>query len=321
MRVPQVSVVIPTHDRSAMLRLTLGSALWQREVELEVIVVDDGSTDDTAPAVARLADRRVRLVRHETPEGVSAARNRGIDEARGDWVAFLDDDDLWAPHKLASQLQAAGSAKTWVYAGAVKIDERQRIIGGQPPPAPEMLMRRLPTWNLVPGGCSGVIARREALAATGGFDNRLVNLADWDLWIRLGRTGPPGYVPQPLVGYRFHGGQASLDVRLILREAALLDRRYGPPIDRGALHHYLAHRCLVAGRPRQVVQHLASAVLHGELKPVAFDLSGLLLRRLGWRLPPRARPDPHAEWRAQAEGWLGMLEEQIVAPVSTRQKT
>jgi glycosyltransferase involved in cell wall biosynthesis len=316
MRAPQVSVVIPTHNRSAMLQLTLRTELWQQQVELEAIVVDDGSTDDTATAVARLADRRVRLVRHDTPQGVSVARNRGIHEARGDWIAFLDDDDLWAPHKLASQLEAAGSGTTWVYAGAVKIDGRQRIIGGQPPPPPEKVMRRLPNWSLVPGGCSGVIAARDALATTGGFDPRLVNLADWDLWIRLGRTGPPAYDPRPQVGYRFHGGQASLDVGLILKEAGLLDRRYGPPIDRGALHHYLAHRCLVASRPRQAIKHLAIAALHGEVKPVVSDASGMALRRLGGRLRVRRRPDSHAEWRAQAKGWLATLDEQVAAPVT-----
>ena len=104
---PEVSVVIPTRDRSRLLGLTLHSVLWQRGVVVVVVVVDDGSTDDTAQTVAGLADPRVRLVRHDTAQGVSAARNRGITEAHGRWVAFLDDDDLWAPDKLACQLQAA----------------------------------------------------------------------------------------------------------------------------------------------------------------------------------------------------------------------
>src|SRR6266508_5738391 len=146
-----VTVVIPTHDRCALLALTLRSVLWQRDVELEVVVVDDGSSDDTAAMVAGLGDARVRLVRHPTALGVSAARNRGIAEARGAWVAFLDDDDLWAPDKLARQLQAArGTGRAWAYAGAVSVDHQLRIVGGAPPLPPEQVMQLLPQYNAVP---------------------------------------------------------------------------------------------------------------------------------------------------------------------------
>ncbi len=312
MTAPQVSVVVPTHNRHGLLALTLQTVLWQQDVELEAIVVDDGSTDGTSESVEGLGDRRVRLVRHETPQGVSAARNHGIDAARGEWIAFLDDDDLWAPNKLAMQLQVAvGSKTTWSYAGAVKIDERQRIIGGRPPPSPAMLMARLRSWNLVPGGCSGVIAARDALASAGHFDERLVNLADWDLWIRLGRTGQPACAPDPLVGYRFHQGQASLDVDLILREAALMDRRYRIPIDRGALHHYLAHRCLLAGRNDRAFRHLVYAALLGELRPVATDVWSMIRGRLAGPRPTGQSPDPDAEWRAKSQAWLAGLEEDV----------
>jgi glycosyltransferase involved in cell wall biosynthesis len=112
--VPGVSVVIPTHNRSDLLALTLRSALSQRDVAFEVIVVDDGSADETSEVVAGLGDPRVRLIRHDVSQGVSAARNRGIAEARAEWIAFLDDDDLWAPDKLSFQLTAASeSSRCW----------------------------------------------------------------------------------------------------------------------------------------------------------------------------------------------------------------
>ncbi len=312
---PRVSVIIPTHNRSELLTLTLRTALWQKDVVLEVIVVDDGSQDATPSMLQRLADNRVRVVRHQEPLGVSRARNSGLSVARGDWVAFLDDDDLWAPQKLALQVKAAEqSGRPWAYAGAVKIDEGQRIIGGAPPPLPEPLAERLPRWNLVPGGCSGVIALRNELNHTGGFDPELVNLADWDLWIRLGARSLPARVAEPLVAYRLHTAQASLDVDLILREVAAVERRYGTAVDRGAIHHYLAHRSLRSGSRRKALSHFARAASGGQLRPVAVDVGRLLGARLARYIPAThgRRPDRFGEWRAPAEAWLSELRE--VAP-------
>ena len=131
---PTVTVVIPTHNRKELLRYALMSALRQEGVALEVIVVDDGSSDGTAEMLAALTDRRVRVVHHETAQGVSAARNRGIEEARGEWIAFLDDDDLWAPDKLRLQLESATkSGRRWVYVGHVNITLANRVTGGGPP--------------------------------------------------------------------------------------------------------------------------------------------------------------------------------------------
>ena len=119
---PDVAVIIPTRGRSQLLGTTLHCALHQVGVELEVIVVDDGSTDDTAALLTRHDDDRLRVLRNDTPQGVSAARNRGIAHARSRWVAFLD-DDLWAPDKLSAQLKAAEAAGLgWVYAGDVNVD-------------------------------------------------------------------------------------------------------------------------------------------------------------------------------------------------------
>jgi len=134
---PDISVVIPTRNRRRLLALALASVLDQRGVRLEVIVVDEASTDDTVEMVRSIADPRVRLVRHAVPLGKSAARNRGIAESAGDWIAFLDDDDLWAPDKLRLQLQALrAERRAWAYTGAVNITDDHRILGGAPPRAP-----------------------------------------------------------------------------------------------------------------------------------------------------------------------------------------
>src|SRR3954447_24585483 len=91
----EVSVVIPTRNRADRLPLTLAGVLAQREIELEVVIVDDGSDPDAAAAYRKLEGDRVRVLRHERSRGAARARNSGIEAARGEWVAFLDDDDLW----------------------------------------------------------------------------------------------------------------------------------------------------------------------------------------------------------------------------------
>src|SRR2546427_7128355 len=111
----EVTVVIPTRNRSRLLPVAVASALGQEDVEVEVVVVDDASTDETPDLIADLADERVRVLRLSTRHGVARARNIGIAEARGGWLAFLDDDDIWGPRKLRWQLDAAqGDEDTFV---------------------------------------------------------------------------------------------------------------------------------------------------------------------------------------------------------------
>jgi glycosyltransferase involved in cell wall biosynthesis len=302
---PDISVVIPTRNRRELLALTLRSVCEQKDVDIEVIVVDDGSAGHAvARVVAARGDSRVRVLWNASPQGVSVTRNRGLAAAAGWWVAFCDDDDLWAPEKLREQMTAARlSARSWVYAGAVKIDSSLRVVGGEPPHPPEVVHRRLPRWTLVPGGCSGVIVRRDLVLEVGGFDPALANLADWDLWSRLARHGPPAWAPLPLVGYRIHSGNSSQDTRLVLRELDLIDGRYSPRVDRAAVHHYLAWVSLRGGRRRQAGKHFLQAAVRGDTVAVGRSLSALALRRL----PGRKPPPQHVAWRAQAAQWLDAL--------------
>src|SRR5438552_9859758 len=101
---PEVSVVIPTHNRQNLLGVTLSTVLAQQGVNLEAIIVDDGSADGTSALVAGIGDPRVHLIRHEVPLGVAQSRNEGWQTGLGEWIAFVDDDDVWAPTKLAEQL-------------------------------------------------------------------------------------------------------------------------------------------------------------------------------------------------------------------------
>jgi glycosyltransferase involved in cell wall biosynthesis len=309
---PEVSVVIPTRDRSRLLALTLRSVLWQREVDLEVVVVDDGSRDDTAQVVAGLADPRLRLVRHDTAQGVSAARNRGIAQARGEWVAFLDDDDLWAPDKLAHQLQAARrSGRSWVYAGAVNVDQHLQVLDGGPPPLPVRVVGRLEHHNAVPAGASNVIVQADTLACAGPFDTGLRNNEDWDMWIRLARLGPPAWVCHPLTAYRMHpASNAFADADRMLAEAATIADRYGIPVDRAAQYRRAAWTCLRAGRRRQALGYYLGAVRVGDVISAARAVAALLHpapKATYLRRPLRHRAAGSMRWTAEAQAWLDQL--------------
>ena len=305
-----VTAIVPTHNRTHLLAMTLRTILWQERVELEVIVVDDGSTEDVRCVLDRLGDKRVRMIRHNVPQGVCSARNRAALMAGGTWLAFCDDDDLWAPDKLARIIAAAGhSRRDWAYGGAVHVSLESRVLGARFPPSPDRLMRTLPRWNLIPGGSSNVVMRAAALASAGGWDPRLINLADWDLWTRLARLGPPACVERPLVGYRIHAGNASTDTALILREARDIESRLGRRLDYGALHHYLAWVDLRNGRREPAMKHLVRAAATREVLKVGRTVATLAWGRVGRTIPALAPQPSHVAraWMAEAETWIARL--------------
>jgi GT2 family glycosyltransferase len=313
MRSPMsVSVVVPTRNRSALLAMTLRSVLSQQQVELEVIVVDEASSDDTGRLLAAVGDPRVRVIRHDAARGVSAARNHGASAARGNWLAFVDDDDLWAPDKLVSQLAAARSTGLdWAYAGTVNIGAGGEIVYGRPPLSPGEVMAALPHYNAIPGGGSNVIVRRATWERAGPFDTRLRNTEDWEMWIRLAKHGPPACAAKPLVGYRVHGSNSSLDVAEIVRGTALIESLHHTTADWGRLHRWLAESCLRRGQRAAALGQLARAAVHGHGKAALSDLAGLLRRRaerLG--LARRLETAPHTDpWTASAAAWLAQLEQ------------
>src|SRR5918992_1242380 len=133
-RDPDITVVIPTRDRAEFLPLAVQTATEQESVDVAVVVVDDRSKVPAA-GLSRLGDPRVRIVRLSTKSGVPAARNAGLAATQTEWVAFLDDDDVWAPTKLRQQLDAAENENAeWVYCAAVMFDERRGIMSVLPAP-------------------------------------------------------------------------------------------------------------------------------------------------------------------------------------------
>ena len=219
----RLTVVIPSHNRPRMLRRAVASVLAQRDVCVEVIVVDDGSDP---PLEAEGWPDTVRIARLDPGRGVSRARNHGIERAETTWVAFLDDDDVWSPEHARRVLEAGeagGSgmacAATWnVARGAGRATLRDA-------PRSADLFGALLGENAI-GTPSCVIARRDLLLELGGFDPAFSVLADWDLWLRIARRAPVARSQTPTVAYVSHADNMSLDLGRLRREFTVLAERY-----------------------------------------------------------------------------------------------
>jgi len=201
----------------------------QEGVTLQIVVVDDGSADGTAREARALGDSRILVVRHERSLGLAGARNAGIRASTGEWIAFLDDDDIWSETKLISQLRAARrDAADWCYAGAAFVDERGRLLGVADPPDPFAVVRLLRGVNVIPAGASNVLVRASLLDRVGEFDERLSHFADWDLWIRLAVAARAATVDEPLLAYVQHSRNMRLtDSDGLVRELDHLDAKHG----------------------------------------------------------------------------------------------
>lgn len=204
----RVSVVIPTRDRPREVRFAVRSVLAQSFADLEVHVVDDGSCN---PLDLQFEDPRLHVHRHETPRGVSKARNTAIRCARGDWIAFLDDDDLWHPDKLANQLQTASEeSANFVYTATEVITPDGRLLQRRAAPAAEVVADDLERYNVI-GGPSSVMAKRELLPDRDPFFAGLSVVADWDLWLRLRHTARFAPVAASLVAVLEHAGSMQIE--------------------------------------------------------------------------------------------------------------
>jgi glycosyltransferase involved in cell wall biosynthesis len=228
-----------------------------------VVVVDDASTDDTGEWLARATDPRLRVITNDSPQGVSAARNHAIDAAAGGWVAFLDDDDFWAPAYLSQQLvHAARADAVVVAASAFVVDAALNLLYTLRAPAEEPHVREALFRNNVIGGPSRVMVRTEALRDLGGFDTRLAILADWDLWIALVRHTQLALNIEPLVAVTQHERNMQLvEVDHIVEEIEYIREKhaeYAASVEAvfggDDLYRWLAAQYRRAGRKREAAR-------------------------------------------------------------------
>jgi glycosyltransferase involved in cell wall biosynthesis len=303
--VPQVSVVIPVHNRETLIGRAIDSVLRQTYTDFELLVVDDGSTDGTVARVqAQTGDPRLRLLRHTTNRGAAAARNTAIMAARGEFIAFLDSDDEWLPDKLERQVACLASAPPDMLmccSGYWMVRERSREVAARIPRARGSWREAL--WDgctLSPG--STAFIRRRAFDIHGLFDERLGRLEDWDWLLRYARGHDLTVVAEPLarihIAERMRGEAVHEAVTLMRAKHAAVMRRLGfwPAARfRAALLMEEAVTGFYAGRYLRAVLYFIGSLATYPRKPAGFF----------GRIAPRALRLLRRSDRAPAtSGWL-----------------
>jgi glycosyltransferase involved in cell wall biosynthesis len=220
--VPLVSAVIPAYNASRFLADAIRSALDQTGADVEVVVVDDGSTDATRD-VAESFGAAIRYERQHN-QGMAGARNTGIGLCRGEYVGFLDADDTWLPGKVLRQLEALSSAPSVraTYGACTVVDADLKPITVQGSQRRASALEDLILLGNIVGSICSLLVERHLLDAIGGFSREFSNCADWELAIRLARHTELLYVPEPLVTYRQHGANLSRQIDTLERESVRL---------------------------------------------------------------------------------------------------
>ena len=223
---PAVSVVIAAYNKADTLADAIDSVLAQTYRDFEILVIDDGSTDDTAQRVQRYGDK-IRYLPKKNG-GTGSARNLGIAHARGRFVAFLDGDDLWLPNKLGFQMAAfdrepglaAAQCSAYCVDPSLRVMEKRLCTPAQDTLLDFLMFRNLPAF------ASCVVVRKDLFERVGGFATDLVILSDWDMSCRLARAGILRSVPEPLVLYRQYPNNQSRSVEIHLWSGVRSLRRF-----------------------------------------------------------------------------------------------
>lgn len=284
MKTGLVSVVVPVYDGEGFVARAVRSALSQTHPDVEVVVVNDGSRDGTGDVVEDLAreDHRVRPV-HKENGGLAAARNTGIEHARGEFLNFLDADDWFLDHKLAHQLEALSreSDRDLVYSDYVKVSEtdgsEHEVPRGEPPvPFDRLYVYRNWFAPMVP------VLRRRLVDRVGGFDETFRAAEDWDYWLRCARETRFVYAPGVVAKYRLHDAQMHRDHdRMNEAHRRLAAKHFGdrPDLHRASMSYYhLENARFRKGRGEyaRCARHLLAYLTHARTPAEA---------RLVWSLP------------------------------------
>lgn len=271
---PLISVIIPTYNRGALIKSSIESVEKQTFQDFEIIVVDDGSTDDTEQVIAELGQHRIRYIRHDKNRGANVARNTGIQEAKGEYIAFQDSDDTWHPKKLAKQVDACNTSGADVAFCAFN-----RVISGKKTYIPK------PGYKLKVGyhnfyasllrgsfiSCQTLFIRRPLLLEVGMFDEELPRLQDWELCLRLSENHSFVFLSEPLVEVEIRADSISTDTKNYARAADLILKKHDvafaqDKIAAAILCIGVAAEALRSREPILFLKYLVKAIRRGSSK-------------------------------------------------------
>lgn len=287
MATPNISVLMSCYNASRWLSEAISSVITQTYSDFEFIIVDDGSKDETLEIVRQYADRDSRIVIVKKPNtGLADSLNVGIQQARGEWVARLDADDLCEPTRLAKQFEVAraNSALVFVGTGLTIIDQHgNQLKSYRYPIGHGELLRRLVTVRGFPPH-SSAFCRTKAVRAVGGYRPRIRRAQDWDLWSRLSVVGELACIDEPLVRIRKHSNQIShedsgkrqkLDSRVAMTSYWLRQQGFPDPVDDIDIHFDL-FRSWIERRLEEEAIFLAEGI-RNECKEILGSTSNLLI--------------------------------------------
>jgi glycosyltransferase involved in cell wall biosynthesis len=225
---PLISVVLPTFNRERLLPRAINSVLNQTYKNLELIIVDDGSTDNTEAIVKGYSDTRIRYYKQELNKGGSAALNVGIKLASGELISFQDSDDEWLPEKLERQVRKfseVGDDVGVIYCGyELVFDRTKEVVSRSIPDEKGNVYKRMFIGCIT--GTITVIARASCFEKTGLFDEKIQSYYDWDMWIRVAKYYKFDYVPEILAKAYIHGKQNSTNLELRIKNKEKILEKY-----------------------------------------------------------------------------------------------
>ena len=268
MQPSRISVIIPTYNRASLIKRALQSVLDQEYPDLEVIVVDDSSSDNTEEVVKSLHDERIKFIRHTRNKGANAARNTGIRAASGEFIAFQDSDDEWMPGKLAKQMAAFEQAPAdigVVYTAFWRIEGEKKAYtpAGDVLTTNGFLLEELLRRNFIT--TQSILIKKECLDKVGLFDETMPRLQDWELLLRLSEHYPFLFIDEPLVKV-YHTSdsitanqQALVDALLLMLEKHYAAFTHHPKI-LANFYCYIGQQLFLAGERSKSLHYCAKAL-------------------------------------------------------------
>lgn len=266
---PRVSVIIPTFNRAHLIGKAIKSVLNQTYKDFEIIVVDDGSTDNTEEIVKSFTDFKIHYICHKHNRGASTARNTAIKASRGEYFAFLDSDDEWLPEKLDKQMkifESESSEVGVVYTGDYYVDEKDKEIKKVHIPRKEgYIYEELLAGNYV-GTPSALLVKKECFTKVGLFDEDLSGSEDYDMWFRIAKYYKFRYVKDLLVVCLIHNNQITANSEVMIEGVKRIQKKYSKefrkrPYSYSTRYFYLGNKFCHLGKMREGQKYFVKAIL------------------------------------------------------------